>query len=207
VIIEIPLRRTDTSATGAALAFLPSGVNARAERELRAVVAEVSGSPASSQSELNRELRGEVVAAADQSSPLLPGGAPPETERQLAAARAGAVGAAAPASIAIPAVVRQARIQVDGIWCGTCALAIQVLTMRTPGVVDYAMEYRDYLATVTYDPTQTSVETIAANIQSAPGALTPAGYATTVLADARLENWTGPVGDPLPSGKPIVTYP
>ncbi len=136
-----------------------------------------------------------------------PGAAPPETEQQLAAARAAAVGAAAPASIAIPAVVRQARIQVAGIWCRACALAIQVLTMRTPGVVDYAMEYRDYLATVTYNPSQTSVETIAANIQGAPGALTPAGYGVTVLADAGFGNWTGPVGDQLPTGKPIVTYP
>ena len=64
-------------------------------------------------------------------------------------------------------------ISVNGMTCGGCVGAVQVQLKRTAGVKDYEVSLDKEEAVVSYDPTETTPEKIAASI-------TEAGFKSTV---------------------------
>ena len=58
-------------------------------------------------------------------------------------------------------------IKIDGMTCGGCVASIHNATADIEGLDDISIELADNQATVTFDDSKTSVETIAAAIEDA----------------------------------------
>ena len=58
-------------------------------------------------------------------------------------------------------------IQIDGMTCGGCVASVHNATADIDGLDDISIELADNQATVTFDDSKTSVETIAAAIDDA----------------------------------------
>ena len=58
-------------------------------------------------------------------------------------------------------------IKIDGLTCGGCVASVHNATADIEGLDDISIELADNQATVTFDDSKTSVETIAAAIEDA----------------------------------------
>lgn len=58
-------------------------------------------------------------------------------------------------------------IKIDGMTCGGCVASVHKATADIDGLDDISIELADNQATVTFDDSKTSVETIAAAIDDA----------------------------------------
>ncbi len=63
--------------------------------------------------------------------------------------------------------MKTATYPVTGMMCAVCASAVEKTVAETPGVEEAAVNFAASSVTVSYDPSQTSSETIAKRVQSA----------------------------------------
>jgi copper chaperone CopZ len=92
-------------------------------------------------------------------------------------------------------------LHIEGMTCGSCATAVKIVLRKTPGVKDAKVSYEEKRADVTYDPSATSPQKIAAAIADA------LAYTVTPLDGRVAARTTNTAGCDLASpatGKPIA---
>lgn len=69
----------------------------------------------------------------------------------------------------------RARFSVEGMGCGGCAAGIATILRGTPGVREAEVDFETRLATISYDPAQTTANKLA-------GVIADEGYTVTPSA-------------------------
>ena len=88
--------------------------------------------------------------------------------------------------------VGRSYLQLAGLWCAGCASVIEAALMREPGVREARVSYATQRASVTWDPTTTSLSSLLAAVRSAGYGATPDAAAparTLRLAEERGALW------------------